>query len=87
MSSMRFHARLDMSHGPQNPFKDAKVVAYGLTNIHNAMVNCLFVDNRSCTDQGFRVPIGKNSDVSNLASFETMYWVFLYLSIGQDGRY
>jgi hypothetical protein len=44
MSSMRFNARLDTSHhGPTHPFTDAGAVADNLTDIHNAMVKCLFV--------------------------------------------
>jgi hypothetical protein len=53
MSSMKFKAHLDTSHhGLQNPFKDAD----SLTGIHNAMVKCLFVVNRSFIHKGFRVP-------------------------------
>jgi hypothetical protein len=45
MSSMRFSARLDMSHlGPPRPFKDAGVVVDNLRDTHNAI--CLFVFNR-----------------------------------------
>jgi hypothetical protein len=48
MSSMLFNARLDtFHHGPPHVFKDAGLVADGLTGIHNAMVKCLLVVNRS----------------------------------------
>jgi hypothetical protein len=54
MSSMIFNAPLDTSHhGPPHPIKDAGVVADSLTGIHNAMVKCLFVVNRSCIYKGF----------------------------------
>jgi hypothetical protein len=57
MSSMRFNARLDMSHhGTPHLFRDGGVVADSLTIIHNAM--CPFVVNRSCIHKGhneFRV--------------------------------
>jgi hypothetical protein len=45
---MRLNARLDTSHGSPHPFKDARIVADGLTGIYNAMVNCLFVVKRLC---------------------------------------
>jgi hypothetical protein len=55
MFSMKFNARLDMSHlGPPNPFKDVGVVADSLTGIHNAMVKYPFVVNRSCIHKGFQ---------------------------------
>jgi hypothetical protein len=38
MSSMRFNARLDTSHGPPHSLKGAGVVADSLTGIYNAMV-------------------------------------------------
>jgi hypothetical protein len=38
---MKFYSRLD-------PFKDVGVVAASLTGIHNAMVKCLFVVDKSC---------------------------------------
>jgi hypothetical protein len=57
MSSITFNAQLDTSHhGPQHPLKDAGVVADSPTGIHNAMVECLFVVNRSCIDKVFRCP-------------------------------
>jgi hypothetical protein len=56
MSSMRFNTRLDMSHhGPPLPYKDAGVDANSLTNIHNAMVKCLFIVKRSCVHKGLQV--------------------------------
>jgi hypothetical protein len=83
MSSMRFSARLDRSH--HGPFKDAGVVADVLTGIRNAMVKCLFVDNRVCMRKVFLgVPAGTNPEDSNLMSLETMQWVLFYLSIGHD---
>jgi hypothetical protein len=49
ISSMRFNTLLYTSHhGPPHPFKDAGVVADSLTGMRSAMVNCLFVVNRSC---------------------------------------
>jgi hypothetical protein len=42
-------------HGPPHPFEDAGVVADSLTDIHNAMVKCRFVDNRSCIHRGVYV--------------------------------
>jgi hypothetical protein len=54
MSSMMFNAHLDTSnHGPPHPFKDAVVVADNLTGIHNEIMKCLFVVNRSCIDKDF----------------------------------
>jgi hypothetical protein len=84
MSSMKFNARLDTSdHGPPHAFKGAWVVVDCLTGIHNAMVKCLFVVNRSCITQGsLSVPTGKNPKDSNLARVEAMQWVLLYLSVG-----
>jgi hypothetical protein len=53
MSSMRFNARVDTSHhGPPHPIKDAGVVEDSLIGIHNAVVKCLFVVNRSCIHKG-----------------------------------
>jgi hypothetical protein len=53
MSSMGLSARLDTSHyGPPRPFRDAGAVVDSLTGIHNAMVKCLFVVNRSCIHKG-----------------------------------
>jgi hypothetical protein len=49
MFSMRFSAHLDMSHhGLPFLFKGTAVVSDSLTGIHNAMLKCLFVVNRSC---------------------------------------
>jgi hypothetical protein len=57
MSSMRLNEHLDTSHhGPPYQFKFAGVVAVSLTGIHNAMVKCLFVVNRSCIHTKFRCP-------------------------------
>jgi hypothetical protein len=39
--------------GLQHPFKDAGVVADSLTGIHNVMMKCLFVVNRSWIHKGF----------------------------------
>jgi hypothetical protein len=51
---MRFNERLETSHhGPPHPFKDAGEVADSLTGIHNAMVGCIFIFNRSYTHNGF----------------------------------
>jgi hypothetical protein len=51
---MRFIARLDMYHpGLSHPFKDAGVVADGLTGTHNAMVLRLFFVNKNCMKKGF----------------------------------
>jgi hypothetical protein len=56
MSSMRFNAHLDTSHhGSPHPYKDAGAVADSLTRIHNAMVKCLFVVNRSCIHKGLHL--------------------------------
>jgi hypothetical protein len=56
MSSTRFNAPLYMSHhGPPHPYKDAGAVADSLTGIHNAMVKCLFVVNRSCIHKGLQL--------------------------------
>jgi hypothetical protein len=56
MSSKRFNARLDTPHrGPPHPLRDAGVVADSLTGIHNAMVKCLSVVNRSCIHKDFQV--------------------------------
>jgi hypothetical protein len=84
MPSTRFNARLDTSHhGPPHPFKDAGVAADGLTGIHNAMVKCLFVVNRSCIHKGFYVsPQVENPEDSNLVSVKAMQCVLLYLPIG-----
>jgi hypothetical protein len=73
MSSMRFNAFLNTSHhGLSHQFKDARVVADSLIGIHNPMVKCLFVVNRSCIHMGFRYPTSKNSDDIILASVEAM---------------
>jgi hypothetical protein len=37
-------------------FRDAGAVADSLTGIHNMMVKCLFVVNRSCIHEGVQVP-------------------------------
>jgi hypothetical protein len=72
MSSMKFGARLDTSHGPPHPFKDAEAVADGLTAIHSAMKR-LFIVNRRCIHKGFEVvPTGKNLEDSNLGNVEAM---------------
>jgi hypothetical protein len=56
MYSMRVNARLDtFHHGPTQPFEDAWVVADSLAGIHNAMVKCRFIVNRSCVHTGFYV--------------------------------
>jgi hypothetical protein len=78
MSTMRFGARLDISHGPPHPFKDAEVVADSLTGIHSALQKCLFVVNRRCIKRVLGVPTGKHSDDSNLGNVEAMQWVLLY---------
>jgi hypothetical protein len=50
---MRFSAPLNTYHiGPPHQFEDAGAVADSLTGIHNAMVKCLFVVNRSCIYKG-----------------------------------
>jgi hypothetical protein len=57
MPSMRCNALLDASHHePPHPFKDAGVVVDSLTGIHNAMVECPFIVNRSCMHKGFSYP-------------------------------
>jgi hypothetical protein len=85
---MRFNVRLDTSHhGPPHRHKDVGAVADSLTGIHNAMVKCLFVVNRSCIHKVFRCPQGKSSEDSNLVSVEAMQWVLLYLSNGHDRCY
>jgi hypothetical protein len=85
MSSMRFNARFDTSHhGPSHPRRDAGVVTDTLTGIHNAMVKCLFVVNRSCIHRGLGVPTGKNPEDSSQVSVEVMQWVLLYVPIGHD---
>jgi hypothetical protein len=82
---MRFNLRLDTSHhGPPHPFKDAGVVADSLTGIHNAMVECLLVVNRSCIHKGFR---GSHSRIPSQVSVEAMQWVLLYLCIDYDTCY
>jgi hypothetical protein len=48
LSPMRFSARLDTYYGPKHIFKDARAVADSLTGIHNVIVKCRFVVNRSC---------------------------------------
>jgi hypothetical protein len=56
MPSMRFNARLDISHhGPLHPCKDAGVVADSLTGIHNAVVKCLFAFKWSYIHKGFQM--------------------------------
>jgi hypothetical protein len=61
---MRFNARLGTSHhGPPHPFKDVGVVSDSLTGVHNAMVKCLSVVNRSCIRKGFGSPHGQISTV------------------------
>jgi hypothetical protein len=89
MSSMNFNARRDTSHhGPPHPLRDVGALADSVTDVHNVMVKCLFVVNRSCIRKGFQVSsTGKNPEDSNLAwSVEAMQWV-LYLSIGHDRCY
>jgi hypothetical protein len=89
MPSMRFNARLDTSrHGSPHTLKDAGVVPDSLTDIHSAMVKCLFVVNRSCIHKGFLcVHTDKNPEDSNVASLEAMQWVLLCLSVGHDRCY
>jgi hypothetical protein len=54
MFSTRFNARPDTSrHGPPHAFKEPGLAADSLTGIHNAMVKCLFVVNKSCIHKGF----------------------------------
>jgi hypothetical protein len=56
MSSKRFNECLNTSnHGPPHLFKDARVAVDSPTGIHDVMVKCLFVDNRSCMHKGFQV--------------------------------
>jgi hypothetical protein len=40
------------------PLKDAEVVADSLRDIHNAVVKCPFVVNRSCIHKDFMFPHG-----------------------------
>jgi hypothetical protein len=88
MSSIRFNARLDKSHhGPPFQFKDAGVVVDSLTGIHNAMVKCLFVVNRSCIHMGLGCPHRYKSRGFKSGEREVMQWVLLYLSIGHDRCY
>jgi hypothetical protein len=70
-----------------HPFKDAGAVADNLTGIHNVIVKCFFVVNRSCMHNILGFPTGKTQEDSNLASVEAMQWVLLYLSIGHDRCY
>jgi hypothetical protein len=62
-----------MDHSIRSKMPDAWLVAASLTGIHNAIVKCLFVVNRSCIEKDFRFP--------------AMQWVLLYLSIGHDMCY
>jgi hypothetical protein len=89
MSSMKFSARPDIFFRRLlHVVKDAGVVACGLTYIHNVMVKCLFIDNRSCIHKRFLgVQTGKNADDLNLASMEAMQWVVFCLFIGHDRHY
>jgi hypothetical protein len=64
-------------------FRDAGEVADSLTGIHNAMVKCPFVVNRSYIHKGVQVPPQDSSQ----ASGEAMQWVLLYLAIGHDRFY
>jgi hypothetical protein len=79
MSAMRFNACLNTTNGPPNLFRDAVVVADSLTGIHNAMVKCLFIVNRSCIYKSFLVSPQVKIQDSNLVSMEAMKWVLLYL--------
>jgi hypothetical protein len=74
MSSMTFSAQLDIYfHGLLHVFKDARVVAGCLTDMHNAMVKCLFIVNRSCIHKRvLGVQTGKNPEDLNLASVGAM---------------
>jgi hypothetical protein len=51
------HASTRLNHGPPHPFKDAGAVTDSLTGIHNAIVKCLFIVNRSCIHKGFYVSL------------------------------
>jgi hypothetical protein len=83
---MRFSAHLDIFlHGLLHLFKDAGVVAGGLTGIHNAVVKCLFVVSRSCIHRFLCVPTGNNAEDSNLVSMKAMQWVLLYLPLVMIG--
>jgi hypothetical protein len=56
MTCVKFSACLNMSHhGLPHLFKDARVVAYSLADIQNAMVRCLFIVNRSYKHKRFWV--------------------------------
>jgi hypothetical protein len=69
MSSMRLNVSHDMSHyRPLHLFKDAEIVVGSLTGIPNAVVKCLFVDNRNCIHES----TSKNPEGSNVASVEAM---------------
>jgi hypothetical protein len=48
-------------HGPPHPFKDGGVLADSLTGIRNAMLNSLYVVNRSCIYKGVRCSTGLKS--------------------------
>lgn len=55
MVSKRFNARLDISHrGPPHVSKYAWIVD-SPSGIYNAMLKCLFVDNRNCIHKIFLV--------------------------------
>jgi hypothetical protein len=86
MPSKRFKASLGRSHHrPPYPFKAAKVVAGSLTDIHNAMVKCLFTINKSSLyKRDLSGPTSKNPEDLNLASVQAMQLVLFYLSIGHD---
>jgi hypothetical protein len=76
MSSMRFNARLDMSHhGPPHP-SDRHPKCDGEVPLRCQQE----LDTQGCLG----VPTGKNPGDSNVASVEAMQWALLYLSIGHD---
>jgi hypothetical protein len=64
-----------------------RVIANSLTGIHNVMVKCLFVVNRSCVHRVLGIPTGTNLEDSNLVGMEAMRWVLLCISAGHDRCY
>jgi hypothetical protein len=65
--------RLIMDHSIGTRMPGVGVVAVSLTGIHNAIVKCLLLVNRSCIQKAYRRP--------------AMQWVLLYLSIRHDRCY